>query len=78
MLCATAGAHELCGLCGDIGKVVNAVGPSTLSAVEEDAARQLLSRVCGLLERRRDLSGMRLGQGGQRSGPYQAVDHSDA
>ena len=78
MLCATAGANELCGLCGDIGRVADAVDQSTLSADEEDAARQLLSRVCVLLEGRRGLSDSRLGQGGQRSGPYQAADHSDA
>ena len=78
MSSATPGVNELCGLCRDIGRVANAVASSTLSADEEDAARLLLSRVCALLERRRDGSCLRLCRGGQRSGPYEAADDSEA
>ena len=73
MFSATAGAHELCGLCGDIGRVADAVDASTLSADDEDVARRLLDRVCAMLE-----GGPRLGHAGQRSGPYQTAGRSAA
>ena len=70
MFSATAGAHELCGLCGDLGRVADAVESSTLSADEEDLARRLLHHVCVMLGGRRDSSFSRLGRGAQRSRPY--------
>ena len=73
MFFASAGASEVCGLCGDVARVADAVDASTLSADEEEVARRLLHQVRAMLEGHRDPSTLGLGRGGQRSGPYQPV-----